>query len=151
METQQLTDLIERKRQLLEMLVQVARRQNEFIAASDMTTLLKLLSAKQSLLTQLQQTERQLDPFREQDPDRRVWPAPELRQRCQEAARVCESLLAELMQIEQRDEGEMVRRRDAVAGQLQSVASAHEARAAYAFAPLGSAAPVLSLGASLEG
>lgn len=140
MDTDQLTQLVARKRQVLDMLVQIARRQGEFIAAGDMTTLLKLLAAKPTLIAQLQQTERQLDPFRQQDPDRRAWRSAADRQACQQASQQCDALLAELMQIEQQDESEMVRRRDVVAEQLHGVHSAHVARSAYSAASLPSPA-----------
>jgi flagellar biosynthesis/type III secretory pathway chaperone len=140
MDTDQLMQLIARKRQVLELLVQLARRQREFIAAGDMTTLLKLLAAKPALIGQLQQTERQLDPYRADDPDRRAWRSPADRQACQQAAQRCAELLAELMQIERQDESEMVRRRDVAAEQLQGVHSAHAARSAYGAAPLPSPA-----------
>ena len=57
-----------------------------------MTDLLKLLAAKQTVLDQLQQVERQLDPFRDEDPEARVWrspadaPLPGTRRRCDAAA-----------------------------------------------------------------
>jgi len=140
MDTALLQQLVARKRQVLSLLVQIAQRQSALIAASDMTTLLKLLAAKPGLITQLQQVERSLDPFRTDDPDRRIWASADDRQACQESAAECERLLAELMRIEQRDENEMVRRRDVVAHQLQGVHSAHEARSAYSFAPLSSPA-----------
>lgn len=140
MDTDRLKQLVGRKRQVLEMLVQLARRQSEFISASDMTTLLKLLAAKQGLLQQLQQVERQLDPFRQQDPEQRAWRSAVERQECLEATQACEVMLAELMQIEQRDENEMVRRRDVVASQLNGVHSAQEARSAYATMPYTAAA-----------
>ena len=140
MNTEQLAQLIARKQQVLEMLVQVARRQREFIDGGDMTTLLKLLSAKQSLIAQLQLTERQLDPFRAEDPERRSWRSADDRLACQQASVRCDQLLAELLEIERHDESEMVRRRDVAASHLQGVHSAQAACSAYGTATLPSPA-----------
>ena len=48
-------------------------RQAALISAENMTELLRMFGSKQRLIEQLQLFERQLDPFREQDPERRTW------------------------------------------------------------------------------
>jgi hypothetical protein len=70
-DTERLAALVAAKLQVVEILLRLARRQLELVEAGDAAVLLKLLAAKQTVLDQLQALERQLDPFREQDPETR--------------------------------------------------------------------------------
>jgi hypothetical protein len=104
----------------------------ELIAAGDMTHLLKLLSTKQRLLNGLQDVERQLTPFRQQDAGQRTWASESERQRCSEAASQCEALLAEVVEHERQSELCLMAHRDRVAMQLNGFQQAAQARRAYA-------------------
>ena len=130
--TDQLAALIAAKLQLVEILGRLGRQQLALIDASDMTGLVKLLAAKQTVLAQLQLVERQLDPFRNEDPDQRRWPTATQREQCQSQAERCNTLLAEAIELEKQGEAAMVRRRDATAAVLASAQTASEARSAYA-------------------
>ena len=131
METLRLVQLVDCKLQILELLSRLARQQLEIIATGDMTSLLRLLSAKQTVMDQLQKVERQLDPFRDQHPDARAWPSPADRERCQQKVQRCNELVSEMMQLQRQAEAEMVRRRNDAAENLSGVHSASEARLAY--------------------
>ena len=130
-DTKTLAELIDAKHDILVQLRQLSRRQLELIGEGDMNRLLVLLSAKQTLLGQLQKIERRLDPFRNQAPESRRWTNPEQRQKTRQAAERCEALLGEIMMIEKQGESELVRRRDTAADQLQGVHTATHARGAY--------------------
>src|SRR5260370_4930515 len=93
-----LADLVGKKHDLLVQLRDVGLRQMELIEGADMTQLLKLLSSKQRLLGGLQGVERELNPFRQQHPDDRVWRSPADRQRCAEMPARCEALFAEVVE-----------------------------------------------------
>lgn len=147
-DSQQLAALIARKAQLLDMLKRLGEAQLTLVTDGDMTRLMQVLASKESLLTQLQQVERQLDPFRTQDPDRRVWESTTARQACQVNADRCATLLNEIVTLERRAEAEMVVRRDATAEQLQGLYGSHEAQGAYMSAPTSL---VGSLDLSMEG
>jgi hypothetical protein len=133
--TEQLTLLIVQKHQVLVQLRDLARTQLQVIAADDTDRLLSLLAVKQPLLAELQRVERALDPFREQDPERRIWPAADTRRRCQVVAERANALLQELLQLEQQAEGQLVLSRDETAQQLQMSSGAHAARQAYVVVP----------------
>jgi hypothetical protein len=143
---------IARKAQLLVLLRKLGDAQLALVCDGDMSRLMQVLASKESLLAQLQLVERQLDPFRAQDPEQRSWPSPgpspAARRACQDDANRCAALLAEIVAIEKQAEVEMTRRRDATAAQLQATYSSREAQGAY-FAPV--AAPVSSLDLSMEG
>jgi hypothetical protein len=132
LDTEQLAALVAAKLQVVEIVVRLGRRQLELVEAGDAVVLLKLLAAKQTVLDKLQAPERQLDPFREQEPEARVWRSPAHRRQCQAQAERCAALLAEAMELEKRGEAAMIARRDDAAQALSAVQSAADARAAYA-------------------
>ena len=131
LETDVLARLISEKRTLLEKIRELARRQFDVIAGGEISRLLNVLGAKQTLLEQLQGTERQLDPFRDQDPESRQWRSPGERTRCRADAQRCESLLGEIMLIERQCETDLQTRRDDAAQRLSGAHCAAAARSAY--------------------
>ncbi|HZN33028.1 MAG TPA: hypothetical protein VFB80_04385 [Pirellulaceae bacterium] len=138
--TERLAALIAAKRQVLELLTRLSRRQLELIAGGDTPALLKLLTAKDKVLAQLQLLERQLDPFRSENPDERVWSSPAARTACQQEADRASALLAEAMQLERQAEAAMIGRRDAAAAAVASAQVASDAAAAYAAGAISSPA-----------
>jgi hypothetical protein len=144
--TERLAALITTKQQVLEILVQLSRRQLALIGAGDMTTLLKLLAGKQTVMSQLQTLERELAPFRDEDPEQRLWASQAERTACQVRAEQCNSLLSEAMDLEKRAETAMVDRRQATATALAAVQAGVDARAAYDSIP-----PALLASVQMEG
>ena len=133
--TEQLAALVAAKQQVLKVLVQLSRRQVELIGAGDMTSLLKVLAGKQTVMNQLQVIEREMSPYRDEDPEGRVWNSPAQRAACQTRANECNALLAEAMSLEQQAEAAMLVRRNATAEALSAAQSASDARAAYSAFP----------------
>jgi len=130
-DTRSLAELIHRKRQCLLSLHTVGQKQLELVRGGTMTELLDLLAAKQQVLLQLQGVERDLDPFRAQDPDSRTWPSPESRGACAAELAECEALLADIVRQERASEQELIRRRDAAGAQLAGAQAAGRAQRAY--------------------
>lgn len=135
MDTDLLAQLIDRKHDVLLHLRQLARRQQSTIDEQDMSGLMSLLAEKQRLLTLLQTVETQLNPFRKQDPERRVWRSADDRARCAEISAQCAELLQEVMQLERAGEFQLTARRDDAARRLQTTNHAGEACQAYSDAP----------------
>lgn len=131
-ETKELADLVQRKLTLLTLLARLGKQQLALIDGGDMGLLMKLLAAKQTLLSQLQELERRLDPFRSDDPEARLWASADARAECQRQATECNLRLTEVMELEKQAERQMVIRRDNAAARLQGVHSAAEASHAYA-------------------
>ena len=129
--TDKLTGLIAAKLQLVELLARLSRRQLELIDGGEMAGLIQLLAAKQTVLEQLQAADRKLDPFRQEDPERRLWRSAAERAACQSQAERADVLLAEAMELEQRAEVAMLRRRDAAALALDAANAAGDAHLAY--------------------
>lgn len=137
-DTNQLAALVQRKLEVLTLLARLGKQQLAVIDGGDMGLLMKLLSAKQALLVQLQQLEKQLDPFRADDPDARTWASSQARAECQRQADECNQRLTEVVQLEKQAERQMVLRRDSAAARLQGVHSAAEASHAYTAAAIDS-------------
>jgi len=137
-DTDRLAALIAAKLQVLEILAHLSRRQLAMIGAGEMTALVKLLASKQTVMSQLQTLEGQLQSFRGDDPDARVWRSSAERSACQAKADRCNALLAEALALEKQAEEAMLRRRDAAAVALADAQTATDARAAYATVPRSS-------------
>jgi hypothetical protein len=129
--TEVLAELIKRKHQVLLQLRDAGRRQAEIVRCGDTSGLLKLLAAKQYLIAALQQCEREMAPFHNEDPKRRTWRTPDDRARCARQAAECNGLLAEVVALEKDSAEQMATRRTEVAGQLQQVHAAGQVRTAY--------------------
>jgi hypothetical protein len=129
--TDLLAQLIERKLDCLSQLRRMGEKQLDLVRDDRITELLDLLAAKQRLLADLGGIERRLDPFRNQDPDKRQWSTPGARQACAQKLRQCETLLGQIISQEKESEGQLTRRRDEVAARLQGANLASRARGAY--------------------
>ena len=129
--TTHLTDLIRRKHDVLVQLCDVGRRQQEIVERGETTALLELLAAKQTMITVLQQVERELAPYHAEDPAERVWLAEGARERCAQQAAACNRLLAEVVELERHSADRLATRRNDVAAQLRQVHAAGQARDAY--------------------
>ena len=130
-DTDRLAEQMEQKHDLLLQLRDLGLRQIELIVQGDLSRLLKLLAAKQRLMTALQSVDRGLEPFRNQDPDQRRWRTVDDRRRCAETATRCEELLAAIVVQERHSEAEMTIRRDVVAARLQGLHHAAQVHHAY--------------------
>jgi hypothetical protein len=137
--TTHLADLVRRKYEVLAQLCEFGRRQKEMVDQGETAALLQLLAAKQNMISMLQQVEREMAPFRAEDPDARVWRSVEERARCAQQAADCNRLLQEIVELEKHCAERMTARRNDVAAQLRQVHVAGQARDAYqaqrSFAP----------------
>ena len=130
--TEQLARLVSAKLQVLKILVQLSQRQLDRLDTAEMTDVIKLLTAKQTVLGQLQTLEHELEPYRSDDPDQRAWPSPAARAACQAEATEANALIARSLELEQRAEVALRARRDAAGEALSALQTATDARAAYA-------------------
>src|SRR5689334_13329296 len=129
--TDQLSTLIANKHEVLVQLRSLGARQTCLVDDGDVTSLLKLLAAKQQLIGRLQQLERQLKPYYAVDPEQRVWRSPEARATCAKQANECNAILEEIVRMEKDGAERMTQRKNEVAQQLQRVHAAAHVRSAY--------------------
>lgn len=129
--TELLTRLISAKRQVLKIVVQMSERQMDMIATGQTENLMKLLSAKQTVLDQLQTLERELAVFRDDDPEKRVWTSSAARAACQKEAAEANVLIARSLELERQAEVAMIAKRQATGQLLSSLQAATDAQSAY--------------------
>ena len=129
--TEQLAGLIAKKHEVLVQLRAVGVRQSDLVASGEVAALLKLLAAKQHLITRLQELEGELKPYYTGDPDKRVWRSPDERVRCAKQAGECNALLEEIVRFEKLGAEKMNERKNEVAQQLNQVHAAAHVRNAY--------------------
>jgi hypothetical protein len=129
--TEQLAALIAQKHEVLVQLRAVGVRQSGLVASGEVAGLLKLLAAKQHLITGLQELERELKPYYVGDPDQRVWRSPNERARCAKQASECNELLKQIVRLEKLGAEKMHERKNEVAEQLNQVHAAAHVRNAY--------------------
>ena len=129
--TEHLAVLIAQKHEVLVQLRAVGVRQTDLVGTGEIAGLLKLLSAKQHLITRLQELELELKPYYASDPDERIWRSPDDRARCAKQAGECNALLEEIVRLEKHGAEKMNERKNEVAQQLQQVHAATHVRNAY--------------------
>jgi hypothetical protein len=131
-DTETLSQIVTERHGCLRQLAELGSRQLEAVRVHDIGRLMSLLAAKQKLLVGLQTLERQLDPFRRQNPAERSWASDQARGRCAQLAAESETLLAQIVRQEMESEQEMRKHHDASAQRLQAAHAAAMARGAYA-------------------
>jgi hypothetical protein len=129
--TDHLQTLLARKVHVLELLRDLARLQADANLSGESEVLLSFLARKQPLMDALADLQTELEAYRHDDPEARLWRAPDLRQQCRSDSERCQWLLAEIVLLERQTLDDLNQRRDAVASQLQNGRDASAAAAAY--------------------
>ncbi len=135
--TRKLAQLISMKAQILFQIKELVVKQKTVVDSSELSSLMSLFAAKQQLLDKLHALEKQIDPFRDEDPDLRQWDSTEERTKCQGFANYCNSVLNEITKLEQECEQTMVHQKDLMEQQLKLVDTGVRATSAYLNASVG--------------
>ena len=115
-------EVLKQRRTYCRELLDLSRRQNRVIEASDYTSLLSILGQKQRVLVQLDDLKHRHPELGDQwERLREGGPAP-VRRDCTEIISEIEAILAELMQTEKDGADELGQRRETTRRQLQSIA-----------------------------
>jgi len=134
--TDKFAKLILDKLSLVVEIKQLVDKQKRLIDESKTDDLISLLAVKQQVVRKLQGNDKQLEPFRDQDPEARLWPSPEARAESQNHAQLCEGVFLEVLEIEAYCEKAMSEFSEQTQRQLNGSVSARQATAAYqSFAP----------------
>lgn len=129
--TKNLVRLIQLKRELLGRIYELVQRQHRCVEKQEISRIMPVLSAKQQLIDHLQQVERELDPYRNDDPEARLWERPQDRQACADQAAENKKILAQILALEKNCEEELVAQRASTVEQLHANRTAREALQAY--------------------
>lgn len=129
--TAALVSLIDRKNDLLKRIYQLVDTQCQSIKERKVAELMPLLASKQTLLDELNQLERELDPYRKEDPDSREWSSDEARDECRIRVEENRSLLNEILSKEKDCETQLVEQREQTANKLDENLNAANAAKTY--------------------
>ena len=129
--TQQLYGLICQQREVLLELKHFAKVQHQIVQQNELGRLVSLLAAKQKAIQRLQEIDRNLAPFQNQDPESRVWSSQEQRDECRRIAKECPRLLAEVMKLEQIAEETLTAQRETISQQVEQSTTRSQAATAY--------------------
>jgi hypothetical protein len=124
--------LLCRKLSVLEEILSLSQTQAALVERDDVDGLMEALAAKQTHLDRLRVLQNELAPYRDEDPEARLWRTPQRRRQTQIVARRCEEVLEAIMAIEKECERQLLQRRAETAAELQSVDAAQRARDEYA-------------------
>lgn len=136
--TQLLYDLILEQRKILLELKHFAETQLQIVQENELGKLVSLLATKQQAIQRLQDVDRRLNPFRDQDPDSRQWSSTEQRDECRRMAKECPRLLADVMKLEQASEEILTQQREQVTQQVDQSVARSQAAASYLQSSQGS-------------
>ena len=129
--TQQLYGLICQQREVLLELKHFAEVQHQIVQQNELGRLVSLLAAKQKAIQRLQEIDRNLAPFQDQDPESRVWSSEEQRDECRRIAKECPRLLVEVMKLEQTAEETLTAQRKTISQQIEQSTTRSQAANAY--------------------
>lgn len=131
-ETDQLVQLIDQKHEVLTQLLTLSQYQLRLAGHDDhISDLMRVLSAKQTLIERLTRIDRTIDPFRQQDPEARLWRSSSERTKCAQTSKQCEVILSELKAIEQRSTEVVSTHRDEIAAMLRETHTSSDSVTAY--------------------
>jgi benzoyl-CoA reductase/2-hydroxyglutaryl-CoA dehydratase subunit BcrC/BadD/HgdB len=115
-------EVLKQRRAHCRELLDLSRRQNRVIDASDYTSLLSILGQKQRVLVRLDELKHRHPELGERwESVREAGPAT-VRRECSEIISEIEAILAELMQTEKAGADELSQRRETTRRQLESIA-----------------------------
>jgi len=129
--TARLAELIDARLACIRNVNALSRKQLELIKNKEMVDLTALLERKQKTFKLLEQVERALDPFRDEEPEDRVWESQQLREETAAKISECEELLRETFERDKESEEMLSESRDEAAQKLRGLAAAGPAKNAY--------------------
>jgi len=129
--TELLAELIEARHATLGELRTLSALQYRIVTARDLAKLVELLAAKQRQLEQLRRLDAALAPFREDDPEARVWADPARREQCRQLAAESAAWMGEVMELEAAAEKCLAAQRDETVQELDRETRRFQAISAY--------------------
>ncbi|MCL2304583.1 MAG: hypothetical protein FWC43_04500 [Planctomycetaceae bacterium] len=127
-----LAQILQSRVSVLEQMLRVSEKQLEVVRLGDMTLLLQLLARKRKVYDTFEELERQLDPYRNIEPQDRKWESEQQRLDSDAAIERSKELLAAILELDQQGEAELLRQKDDVQRQMQKMDTSGKAAAVYA-------------------
>ena len=130
-DSEHLYQLIEQKLKLLERLSVCSGNQMQYVDTENLEALLEVLAAKQRFLFEIEGIDQQITGYHVDDPDDRVWPSQEMRNRCREMVSQCDRLVREVLANDQLAEQQLILKKNVVKQQLLQVSDKIRVQGAY--------------------
>ncbi|MDR1491586.1 MAG: hypothetical protein LBT05_02515 [Planctomycetaceae bacterium] len=130
-DTEQFFQLIQKKRERLICIRELSQRQLQYVGEENLGALLELLAAKQRLLIEIEGVDKHLAKYREDDPEKRVWSSPEMRQQCRETAAQCDILIRKILEIDGLAGRQLTEKKEAAGRSLKQLDNSARVQNAY--------------------
>jgi len=132
MSTIHLASLLSKRLLYIKQLATLARRQYEVIQENDITKLLEVLARKEYMLYEIGLIETELSPYKNEDPDARVWNSEEDRLHAAGVIEQTKQIMAYIREMEQVCHEEAVRQKEQLEQQAKRMDSGATIVGAYA-------------------
>ena len=116
--TERLAELCQLRLEKLQVIRELSIQQCVLAQSQDVERLLSLAGKRQHALDALESIQSELRTYSNEDPERRVWASPELREKCRVDLEKGKSILSELIVMEQRSIDILASQREAIAEQI---------------------------------
>jgi hypothetical protein len=129
---EEIREVLQHRRKHCRDLLELSRRQHQFIDAGDYTQLMSTLAQKQRILGRLDEVKRRYPELSRQWASLRESGLPALRTDCESLIADTEAILAELLESEKQGTDHLAERRDATRRQLEAVSQGVYVNQVYA-------------------
>ena len=129
---EEIRDVLQHRRKHCRDLLELSRRQHQFIDSGDYTQLMSTLALKQRFLGRLDEVKRRYPELSRQWVSLRESGLPGVRQDCESLIAETETILAELMASEKEGTDRLTERREATRRQLEAVSQGVHVNQVYA-------------------
>ncbi|HAN98238.1 MAG TPA: hypothetical protein DCQ98_12770 [Planctomycetaceae bacterium] len=129
--TERLAELLSARHRTLGKLRVVSARQIQVLQRDAIGELHELLAVKQTLIEDLVRVDQAIDPYRAEDPERRVWSSPDVRERCRQLVEECTRWLDEVKEFEAGAERLARERMETTSREMETHVDRSRAVAAY--------------------
>ena len=130
--TDRLLSLLTTKLELVESLHTLSVSQAAITPGEDVSTLLRVIARRESLLDQLLLVQDQLQIYQADDPDQRTWSSPVHRDSCRQVKARIETLMKSILHLDAQTLETMCQQRDIIAAELQHGMDSNLVERAYA-------------------
>jgi len=129
---QEIRDVLQHRRKHCRDLLELSRRQHQFIDAADYTQLMSTLAQKQRILGRLDEVKRRYPELSRQWTSLRDSGLPAIRNDCESLIAETEAILAELLESEKRGTLQLSERRETTRRQIEALSQGVHVNQVYA-------------------
>ena len=126
-----LTQILESQVSVLEQMLLISEKQLHIVQLEDMTLLLQLLGRKDKMCEAFKELERQLEPYKNIEPQDRKWESEQERLACDAVVRRRRELRDAILELDRQSETELARQMHDTQKQMRKMDTSGKAAAVY--------------------